>query len=105
MAEPAPPVPSSRTRDRSASGSWRLKFQDQPEPSVLWPMSLPSRCTTVLTAPMARASSESSSSSGMTACLQGKVMFSPAKPMVRTAASSVGSSSGPDFVVSRSMSW
>ena len=71
MAEPAPPAPSSTTRDRSASGSARSKPQRQPEPSVLWPTSRPSRCTTVLTAPIAAASSLSASSSGITACLQG----------------------------------
>ena len=42
-----------------------------PLPSVLWPMARPSRKTTVLTAPIARASSDRSSSSGITACLQG----------------------------------
>ncbi|MNH43626.1 hypothetical protein D3C79_1055790 [compost metagenome] len=52
---------------------------------MLWPMRLPSLSTTVLTAPIPRASGESSSSSGMIACLQGKVMFKPVKFM-RSAA-------------------
>ncbi|MNI92039.1 hypothetical protein D3C73_1497830 [compost metagenome] len=39
----------------------------------------------MLTAPIPRASGESSSSSGMIACLQGKVMFKPVKFM-RSAA-------------------
>ena len=71
MAEPAPPEPSSTTRLRSACGKARVKPQDQPLPSVLWPMAWPPWNTTVLTAPMARASSDRPSSSGITACLQG----------------------------------
>jgi hypothetical protein len=105
MAEPAPPVPSSTTRDRSACGSARRKAQAQPEPSVLWPTSRPPSNTTVFTAPMARASGDSSSSSGSTACLQGKVMFRPAKPMVRAALIRPGSASTPAPVRSRSISW
>ncbi len=41
IAEPAPPAPSSTTRDRSAPGSARRKPQAQPEPSVLWPTARP----------------------------------------------------------------
>ena len=36
-AEPAPPAPSSTTRERSASGRARRNPQLQPAPSVLWP--------------------------------------------------------------------
>ena len=42
---------------------------------------------TVLTAPISRASALTSSSSGSTASLQGKVTLTPAKPAVRAAAS------------------
>ena len=65
IAQPAPPAPSSTTCSMSAPGKARSNPQRQPEQSVLWPMSRPSRITTVLTAAIARASSEMSSSSAM----------------------------------------
>ncbi|MNT71724.1 hypothetical protein D3C72_2102410 [compost metagenome] len=46
--------------------------------------------TTVFTAPMLWASGESSSSSGMIACLHGNVMFKPVKFMRSAAISSSG---------------
>ena len=45
------------------------------------------RSSRVLTAPICCASAETSSSSGITASLQGKVTLTPAKPAVRAAAS------------------
>ena len=75
-AAPAPPAPNCTTRRSGTSGSPRRKLSAKPNQSVLWPMRLPSRSSTVFTAPSARASGDSSCSSGMTACLHGCVMFS-----------------------------
>ena len=71
QAEPAPPAPIRTTRDKSASGSARRKPQLQPDPSVLCPTHRSPSRTIVLTAPIARASSDKASSSGITACLHG----------------------------------
>ena len=80
-AAPAPPAPSCTARSSGTSGRKRRKLSANPHQSVLCPTLLPSRSTTVFTAPSARASGESSSSNGSTACLQGCVMLSPANPM------------------------
>ena len=70
-AAPAPPAPNCTTRSRAASGNSRRKLSAKPDQSVLCPTARPSLNTTVFTAPSARASGERSSSSGITACLQG----------------------------------
>ena len=54
----------------------------------------PASNTTVFTAPISAASADTSSSSGITASLKGKVTLTPAKPAVRAAASSSGSVRG-----------
>ena len=77
----------------------------KPEQSVLWPMRLPSRSTTVFTAPeRPRVRPTARRSSGITACLQGWVMLSPAKPVRSAAASNSGSASAPSPSRSRSIS-
>ena len=58
-----------------------MKAARKPERSVLWPVVRPSASnTTVFTAPIWRASSDTASSSGITASLNGKVTLTPAKP-------------------------
>ncbi|MNE45994.1 hypothetical protein D3C80_1403120 [compost metagenome] len=89
-AAPAPPAPICTTRSRATPGRPRRKPSAKPRQSVLWPTRLPSSNTTVFTAPMPRASGDSSSSSGMIACLHGKVMFRPVKPRRWAASSSSG---------------
>ena len=62
-------------RDRSAIGGRRpisAIARSKPVVSVLWPISRPSRTTTVLTAPISRARADSSSSNGIDGFLVGK---------------------------------
>jgi hypothetical protein len=98
------PAPRSTTREISAPGNPRRKPQLQPGPSVLRPISRSPRRTMVFTAPMASASSDSSSSSGITACLHGWVMFNPSKRMIRKASMRAGKASTPCLEASRSIS-
>ena len=101
-AEPAPPAPTSATRSSDAPGKPRLRPAAKPDASVLWPVVRPSRNTTVLTAFIARASSERASSSGITACLHGNVTLTPANPASRAASSRRGSAVSPSASTSRS---
>ena len=77
-ADPAPPAPISATHAVEAYGNPRRNPCANPDASVLCPVARSSRNTTVLTAFIARASSDSASSSGSTVCLHGNVTFMPA---------------------------
>ena len=91
-ARAAPPAPSTTMGPLSGRhfGSASRRLWMNPLPSLLNPVSVPSfSTTTVLTAPMRRASSSTRSSSGMTACLCGVVTLQPRKPRTASPGSAI----------------
>ena len=94
----APPGP------RATSARPRRKPSAKPHQSVLWPMLRPSLNTTVLTAPSARASADSSSQQRNDRLLAGIGHVKPVEAHPLAAVTSSGRASGPTPSLSRSIS-